>query len=167
MTAQHADQIIDGYLARLESELARVPNARRRELLDDVRTHISEARAALTDETDADLLNILERLGESAALALEEGAQEAPRRPPFRANALEAIALLAVALFPFVGIPLLWLSQEWTRRDKAMVSLVIAGFWLGAFAGLPFGLGHWFLAVQVLGAIFLAFRLPRRAPRLP
>ncbi len=71
MTAPHANQIIDGYLARLDADLVGVPKARRRELLDDVRAHASDARAALTDETDADLLNILDRLGDPAELAAE------------------------------------------------------------------------------------------------
>ena len=56
MTAPRAEQIVAGYLARLEAALAPVPEARRVELLDEVREHIAEARAALTDETDADLL---------------------------------------------------------------------------------------------------------------
>lgn len=70
MTAPHATQIVDGYVARLEAELADVPAARRRELVDDVRAHIAEARTAMTSESDADLLNILDRLGDPGIILL-------------------------------------------------------------------------------------------------
>ena len=72
MTAPRADEILAGYLARLEAALAPVPDPRRQELLDEVREHIAEARMALTDETDADLLNILDRLGDPAEVAAAE-----------------------------------------------------------------------------------------------
>ena len=45
MTAPRADQLITDYLFRLERALMPVPSARRVELVNDVRTHIAEARA--------------------------------------------------------------------------------------------------------------------------
>jgi uncharacterized membrane protein len=80
VTAPHADQIIAEYVARLETVLAPVPSLRRQELLDDVRAHIAEARSALPNETDADLRNILERLGDPADTAAAEigRAEETP-----------------------------------------------------------------------------------------
>ena len=69
MNAPHATHIVEGYLARLELALTRDDPARRAELLEDVRAHIAEARAALTEETDAALLAILDRLGDPSAVA--------------------------------------------------------------------------------------------------
>lgn len=101
MTAPHAQQIIDGYLARLDAELVGVPATRRRELLDDVRGHVSEARAGLTEETDADLLNILDRLGDPAELAAEHRRRLGIAAPvPFRPRLMEIGALV---LTPLVG----------------------------------------------------------------
>ena len=77
MTAPRADEIVAGYLARLAAALAPVPEARRLELLDELREHIAEARQALSVETDADVLNILDRLGDPADVA---GAAVWPRQ---------------------------------------------------------------------------------------
>ncbi|MDQ6878999.1 MAG: hypothetical protein M3082_15195 [Candidatus Dormibacteraeota bacterium] len=100
MTAPRADEIIAGYLARLEAALGPVPDARRQELLDDVRSHISEARLALSDETDADLLNILDRLGDPEDMAAAEIGR-AESAPPSRrtSRALEIAAVILLVLF--------------------------------------------------------------------
>jgi hypothetical protein len=45
MTAPHASQIVDGYLARLELQLIRSAPVRRSELVEDIRAHIADARA--------------------------------------------------------------------------------------------------------------------------
>ena len=39
MTAPHADQLIDGYLARIRAAAGDLPTAARNELLDDMRSH--------------------------------------------------------------------------------------------------------------------------------
>jgi hypothetical protein len=114
MTALHAEEIIAGYVARLERSLAGAPAAPADELKADVQAHIAEARSALTEETDADLLNILDRLGDPGALAVEVG-QGAPLGSPglvdatqlpgparreFNAGAI--IALLVIAIGPWI-----------------------------------------------------------------
>ena len=71
MTAPHADQLIDGYLARLNAAAGDLPKVARQELVDDVRAHITEARARESEETDAAILNILDRLGEPAAVVAD------------------------------------------------------------------------------------------------
>jgi hypothetical protein len=78
MNAPHATDIVEGYLARLELALKSSDPMRRAELLEDVRAHIAEARAALAEETDAALLTILDRLGDPAAVA-DGLAEDAPR----------------------------------------------------------------------------------------
>ena len=71
MTAPHADQLIDGYLARLRAAAVDLPTSARDELLADVQAHIAEARGRESEETDATVLNILDRLGDPAVLVAE------------------------------------------------------------------------------------------------
>src|SRR6202171_2658519 len=71
MTAPHADQLIDGYLARLSASAGDLPKSARQELIDDVRSHIAEARARVPEETDAAVMNILDRLGEPATVVAD------------------------------------------------------------------------------------------------
>jgi uncharacterized membrane protein len=137
VTAPHADELIAEYLARLETALAPIPSARRQELLDDVRAHIAEARSALSDETDADLLNILDRLGDPADMAADEiGRQEPsrPAQPPQRnSRGLEIAAIVLLLLFWPIGVVLLWISDAWTTRDKLIGTLVPPFGYLGTF----------------------------------
>lgn len=65
MSAPHAEQLIDGYLVRLRDAATDLPKSNRSELIDDMRSHIAEARTRESgEETDATILNILDRLGE-------------------------------------------------------------------------------------------------------
>jgi hypothetical protein len=132
VSAPHSDQIIDGYLARLRGALTGLPAPRQQELLDDVRRHIAEARGALQNETDADILNILDRIGEPADIAAAaRGNLDGPARPPSRIGAIE---IGAVVLTPFlwpVGVILLWISSAWNTRDKLIGTLVPPGGYLG------------------------------------
>ena len=143
MTAPRAEQIVGGYLARLEAALAPVPEARRQELLEDVREHIAEARMALPDESDADLLNILDRLGDPADMAAAEIGREEPApvsRP--KSRGLEIAAIVLLLLFWPVGVVLLWISDAWSTRDKLIGTLVPPGGYLGVFVlGPVFALG--------------------------
>jgi uncharacterized membrane protein len=79
MTAPHADLIVNGYLALLEGEARALPRVQSSELLENIREHIAEARSRLADETDADLLALLDRLGDPADVA---GADDARRDAP-------------------------------------------------------------------------------------
>jgi uncharacterized membrane protein len=176
MTAPHADQIIDGYLARLDLALAGAPEAARADLVAEVTSHIAEARAALMAETDADLLNILDRLGEPAVLALDavERPDSAPvaSAPPtaaltrFPGSAIAAILVLCVGplipgmMFPLigplvcliVGLILARMSGVWTDRDvnlAGLVSIVLAAllFLLAAASS-----GHVLLLTEFVGS---------------
>ena len=173
MSAPHADQIISGYLARLEQALATLPPARRAELVDDVRSHIAEARRALGEETDADLLNILDKLGDPADIAADArdrlGTQPAP--PPVPLGMLEIAAIVALVLVWPAGIALVWLSSAWSRRDKLIATVVVPGGVLVLAILSAVGGGYWshwyvfFLlllftpVVWSIGAIYLAVRL--------
>ena len=185
MNAPHATHIVEGYLARLELALTGSDPARRAELLEDVRAHIAEARAALTDETDAALLAILDRLGDPSAVA--DGLAEDARRIGASSNSsashwglLEAGALLLTFFVWPVGVLLAWLSRSWDRQEKVVATLIggiafVMGFPLfGPLVGAVLGpivasLGS--AAPVLLGsigmlplasAVYLAVRLGRR-----
>jgi uncharacterized membrane protein len=67
-----ADRLIDEYLRELRKELSDLPRTSRQEVLDEINEHIAEARAELDGENEAAIRNVLERLGDPAAIA--EGA---------------------------------------------------------------------------------------------
>ncbi len=185
MSGPHATQIIEGYVARLEAELAGLPADRRRELVQDVRDHIGESRAALEQETDADLHNIVDRLGEPAELAREAREREEVKR----ANGqhwgwIEVAGIVLTILAWPAGAILVWLSRVWSRQEKLIGTLIgavafVIGFPLFApLVGPTLGrlvqtlggptplliptLGFF----NVIGAIYLAFRLSRRETAL-
>ena len=117
MTGPHADQLIDGYLARLNAGAADLPKGARQELVDDVRAHVAEARARETQETDATILNILDRLGEPAALVADARERLGMRAPQqYRPGVLEVLAVILVPFFWPVGVILLWMSPAWHWR---------------------------------------------------
>ena len=80
MRAPHGDQIVEGYLARLKVALRDSNPASGAEIEGDLRAHIAEARASISNESDADVFNLLERLGEPETLAAEH--REPRRFPP-------------------------------------------------------------------------------------
>ena len=143
MTASHADQIIGEYMSRLERALGSVPDLRRQELLDELRTHIEEARGELSDETDAKLLNILDRIGDPADLAAAESSRsEMPPENSSHWRVLEIATIALLLLFWPVGVVLLWLSDTWTTRDKVIGTLVPPGGYVGTvFVGLVLAWG--------------------------
>lgn len=132
MTAPHAEQLIDGYLAQLRAAAADLPKAARDELLTDVQAHIAEARGRERDETDATILNILDRLGEPTAVLAEAGDRlRVEPETPYRPGLLE---IAAIVLLPFiwpVGVILLWISPAWKTRDKLIGSLLPPGGYPG------------------------------------
>lgn len=145
MSAPHADQIIAGYLARLKDALSALPTRRRDEIMAEIEDHITEARAGLAGETDADLLGILARVGHPADIAEEARARFGlPDRGP---GPLEIAALLLIGLsgvvFPIppagwvTGVVLVWLSPCWTLHEKRR----------GAYLPLVIGLAVSLLAV--------------------
>lgn len=77
MTAPHAEQIVEGYMARLEMALRDMDGPQQSELVSQVVSHIAEARASFEEETDADVLNILDRLGSPEEVAHATRSQNA------------------------------------------------------------------------------------------
>jgi hypothetical protein len=184
MRAPHADHIIAGYVGRLREALSGLPSARREEMVEEIREHIAEARGALRQETDNDVLDILQRLGHPADIAAEAraGLGILERGP----GPLEIAALLLVGfsglVFPLppvgwvLGVVLVWLSPCWTAREKrygAYLPLVVA-LVVDVSALLVGPLVH-LVIVPVFGASILlplasagvlAYRLGRRLPAM-
>jgi hypothetical protein len=135
MTALHADQLIDGYLARLRVAATDLPSSVRDELIEDMRAHIAEARAREPEESDAAVMNILDRLGEPATVVAD--ARERLGIRPYRPGFLEIAAVILVPFFWPIGVILLWISPAWKARDKIIGTLLPPGGYLGV---LLFGL---------------------------
>jgi uncharacterized membrane protein len=190
MTAPHVIHIVESYLARLEADLAVLPAERRRELLADVRVHITEARAGLEQETDADLLNILDRLGEPAELAraatdarVEQVPAQQPAPPALAWGWIEVAAILLLILAWPAGAILVWLSRFWRTRDKVVATVLgavpfslgfpllapLIGPVLGPLVQRLGGLAPLFIGalglLNVVAAIYLAVRLWQRGER--
>ena len=163
MSAPHADQIVDGYIARLEVALGSLPASRRAELVEDLRAHIAEARAGHADETDASLFELLDHLGDPRVIAGEavERDDASPSRPMPGARWawLElAAVILTIVAWP-IGAILVLLSRAWTRREK------LIGVGLGA---IPFLINSLFAPVMpmVIGPLVGAQGVPPVVPML-
>lgn len=130
MNAATLHPLARDYLKRLKKAAAILPRSRRNELIAEIESHLSEALPAGASEAEA--LNVLERLGEPAEIVAEAGTGQAPVA---RAGMSEwlAIPLLLIGgvIIPvlgwFVGVVLLWSSRIWTLRDKLIGTLVLPG----------------------------------------
>jgi uncharacterized membrane protein len=133
------DKLVERYLKHLEVELDDLPRDRRREIVDEIAGHIAEARAGLEHETEADVRNILEGLGDPAEIA--EDARErfdvepSPQAQPYKPGWMEVAALVLLLvgglILPLVGwligVVLLWVSNAWNVRDKIIGTIFVPG----------------------------------------
>jgi uncharacterized membrane protein len=133
------DKLAERYLKHLEVELDDLPRDRRREIVDEIEGHIAEARAGHEDETEADVRNILEGLGDPADIAADarERFQVTPTSAaaPYKPGWIEvgALVMLLVGglIVPivgwFIGVVLLWVSNAWNVRDKVIGTVFVPG----------------------------------------
>lgn len=127
---------ITQYLRRLSKATRDLPRARRRELLSELEEHIRETLIETPVNGEAEMLTLLDRLGDP-----EEIATAATGRPEVaRSTTMETWAIILLLLGGFVflvgwlaGVVLLWSSNLWTRRDKLIGTFVIPG---GLAAGM-------------------------------
>ncbi|MDI3339366.1 MAG: hypothetical protein QJR03_02420 [Sphaerobacter sp.] len=121
-------RLIARYLTEVEAELADLPPAQRREILEDLQQHVEDALAVAGARDEATVRTVLDRLGPPDELARE--ARERLGLPPAAAAArqgpglLEYAAVVLTALFWPVGILLAWLSPWWHTRDKVIATLI-------------------------------------------
>jgi hypothetical protein len=107
-----------------------LPADRRDEIVAEIEEHIAEDLVRQPSATDADVRNVLERVGDPDDIAAEArerfGVHVATRGTPW----LEAIALvfLVIPLLGWVvGIVLVWISGIWTTRDKVIATVLVPG----------------------------------------
>jgi hypothetical protein len=128
-----ADQLIDKYMQHLRIELADLPRARQRELEQEIAEHIAAARAELPNESEAEIRNMLDRLGDPEDIAAEARDRVGVQRK--RPGALEVVTLVLLLIggivIPvigwLVGVVLLWTSEVWTARERLVGTLVVPG----------------------------------------
>jgi uncharacterized membrane protein len=135
------DELVDAYLRELEQALGDLPRARRHEVVGEVAEHIAEARAELPLETESEVLNLLDRVGDPDDIAAEARERFGVRRRGGTVREVAAIVLLLVGGFAFVigwfvGVILLWASEAWTTRDKLIGTFVVPFGWLPLFWAL-------------------------------
>jgi len=149
MTGSHAGQMVDEYLQRLERELTDLSPYNRNEIIDEIRRHIAEESGGLPDESDAALMNLLERLGDPADIAAAARGDEMARTSVAKARrfgTVEVVGLiLLVAAWP-VGAILLWVSKIWTTREKVLGTLIPPGGYPGVL--LIMSTFHWITAAS-------------------
>lgn len=191
MTAATLHPLAADYLKRFKREARSLPRARQRELMAEIEEHLDAAIEP--DATDAEVLTVLDRLGEPEDIVAAE-------QPDTVVNARggqewAAIFFLlfggfAVGIGWLAGVVLLWSSNAWTVREKLVGTLVIPGglgavpFWLLVFStgcgttssgrnsctsdgtALPTQILGWLLLAAILLApIATAIFLARRAGR--
>jgi hypothetical protein len=180
-----ADQLVSAYLKRLDAELADVPRARRREVVQEISQHIEEARAELTTQNEAEIRNVLDRLGDPAeiAAAARERSDVHVQKAGWQEIGALIMLLAGGLILPvigwFVGVVLLWISDAWETRDKLIGTLLVPGglvspLGLGVVAAAPATGATLVLAITLLVALtliplattaYLAWRL--RQPSVP
>ena len=149
MTAVHATQLVDEYLRRLEIELMDLPAEKRLEILDEIRSHIAEERAGIPNESDADVMNLLDRLGDPTEIAAEArsgGERQRLSSVTAHLGTLEVLALVLTLLAWPAGVVLLWVSRAWTTREKLLGTLLPPGGYPGVF--LVMSTFHWFVSMS-------------------
>src|SRR6185369_1777940 len=107
---RRGDELVADYLDQVRQSGSRLSQARRDELVEDLRQHIAAERAELAAETEVEVRTLLERLGDPAAIVAEAAFGEPPPPPPVdpapqRSNRVLTIALVVLGVV--VGLPLL------------------------------------------------------------
>src|SRR4051812_50171730 len=97
MTTRHIDRIAEDYLRRLNDELGVLPGRQRREIMDEIRGHLAGRRADMAAETEADLRDVLDRLGGPRGIG---GEARRPVGPPGTAAGPRGIGGLLVLTAP-------------------------------------------------------------------
>lgn len=132
------DAVIEQYLSPLDRAAAELPADSRQDLVDGIREHIADARAAGAAADEAAVRTLLDRLGapeEIVAAAREDDVRpvDAATRPATRpGTGLELAAVLMLTAGSFlpvvgwlVGVGLLWTSRLWRAREKVLGTLVV------------------------------------------
>jgi uncharacterized membrane protein len=144
-----AKPIVDKYLDELAHDLSDLPAPKRRELLAEIKGHIEGALSQIAQPGEADVRNVLERLGEPADIA--EEARDRFGVTKKAAGGVELAAVIGLSMVVLVvlngslallgwliGLILLWWSHVWTTRDKVIGTAMVPAMLLLFRAGLPY-----------------------------
>lgn len=140
MSTSTLHPLVAGYLDRLRRDARRLPRAEREELLSDIEAHLAEATDA--EMSDAEVLTVLDRLGEPEQIVDAQQPVRADVSDRRGVHEWAAIMMLLFGGFLFgvgwiAGLVLLWSSPAWSTRDKWIGTLIIPGGLVAAlFAGL-------------------------------
>jgi hypothetical protein len=107
-----------------------LPSERRDEIVSEIEEHIAEHLAGRPAATDADVRNVLERVGDPDEIAAEARERFGVRASTLGTPWLEVIALVFLVI-PFlgwiVGMVLVWVSHTWTTREKVIAAVLVPG----------------------------------------
>jgi hypothetical protein len=145
-SAGQADKLTRRYLAQLDAALQGIDASRREEILAQARGHIERGRAGLDPDGVASVRTLLSRVGDPAAIAAEAGAPPPDsRRWDAWAPWLIIFGPVASGLGWVAGMPILWTSPTWSRRDKLIATFVppagLAALFFGLVAALSAAAG--------------------------
>ncbi len=134
-----SDMLVEAYLARVRYALRDLPRAQSDSMVEDLRAHILTARAGQGAEGEAAVRQLLDDMGDPAAIRAAAGL------PPIsRAHWGDPWApwLLLFGGFVFLvgwlaGAVLLWNSTVWTTREKILATLI----WPGGLAAVVYAGG--------------------------
>lgn len=126
--------LAEEYLSRLERAAQALPPPDRDELLTEIRNHLHAGLPGAP--SDADVRNLLQELGRPEDIVAAAGV--VPRDdppdpgPPSLWGVVEIIAVLGLTVGtfvvplvgPLVGIVLVWMSAQWTRREKVVATVL-------------------------------------------
>jgi hypothetical protein len=113
VTAIAIDEMVEQYFGRLDAALGGIPEARRNQLLAEIKEHVELARSELPEQSEAAIRDLLDRLGrpeDIAAAAMADDSAHPDRRPSrkmFRSLIIGAgiVALGITALVIFRPTP--------------------------------------------------------------
>ena len=147
MKAMSGSKTVARYLADLEDAARGLPVHERRELVDEIRAHITAALAPDGNHSEAEVHDVLDSLGRPDEIVRAAGAEPSEAR----AGAREILTVLLIMIGGLVipvggwlaGVVLLWSSPAWRIRQKLLGTFVVPGGLMGAFAltFLPFDFG--------------------------
>jgi len=150
------EAVVHDYLGRLQAAAWPLGQARRSELIGEVREHIQAALGEAGADDEVTVRNVLERLGPPEEIVAAEVESGETTAPPFVAQpaaptapastwgAIEIIALLLLTVgsvfLPFIGpifgLVFAWASTRWTTREKLIATAIVAALILVPVAGL-------------------------------
>jgi hypothetical protein len=135
----HHDRLVEEYIARIHQALRDLPPERRDPIVEDIREHIRTSRAAMAPEDEAQIRQLLDDMGDPAAIRAEAGLPSTPQN-----GWADRLAPWLILFGGFVlivgwlaGVVLLWNSSVWKTRDKVLATLI----WPGGLAAAVYAAG--------------------------